>query len=242
MTISHLRFDPEPIESTYLIDQATFVGVHQWSFLNRMDVLSVAAAGATVLINSPYRPEEVWDRLPVEVQEVILAKSLRLYAIDAASVARAAGLGGRINTVMQTCFFALSGVLPTEEAIARLKDAIAASYGKRGDLVVERNTAAVDTAVAQLHSIPVPELVTATAHRRPAVAAPATEFIERVTARMLAGEGDLLPVSALPADGTFPTGRPRWRSARSPSRSRGNPTCASTAESARSSARTPRFG
>ncbi len=206
MTISHLRFDPKPIESTYLIDQATFVGVHQWTFLERMEVLSVAADGATVLVNTPYPTEAVWDRLPVEVQEVVLAKSLQLYAIDATSVARAAGLGGRINTVMQTCFFALSGVLPTDEAIARLKEAISSSYGKRGDVIVARNVEAVDTTLAQLHRVEVPDSVSATAHRRPAVAGPTNDFVERVTARMLAGEGDLLPVSALPPDGTFPTG------------------------------------
>ena len=206
MTISHLRFDPKPIESTYLIDQATFVGVHQWSFLDRMEVLSIAAPGATVLLNSPYPAEQVWDRLPFEVQEQIVTKSLQLYAIDAAAVAKAAGLAGRINTVMQACFFALSGVLPTEEAIAELKAAIATTYGKRGELIVERNVAAVDTTLAHLHPVPVPAVVTASRHRQPSVAAGATDFVTRVTARMLAGEGDLLPVSALPPDGTFPTG------------------------------------
>jgi pyruvate-ferredoxin/flavodoxin oxidoreductase len=206
MTVSHLRFDPQPIESTYLIDQATFVGVHQWSFLDRMDVLTVAAPGATVLINSPHPAEQVWERLPVEVQQAVLSKSLQLHAIDAASVAKSVGLGGRINTVMQTCFFALSGVLPTDEAIAELKKAVVTTYGKRGEAVVERNTAAIDTALAHLHPVPVPESLTATRHRRPVVAAGNDDFVQRVTARMLAGEGDLLPVSALPPDGTFPTG------------------------------------
>jgi len=206
MTISHLRFDPEPIRSTYLIDRATFVGVHQWSFLERMDVLGVAAPGATVLINSPYPTAEIWDRLPVEVQQVVVERGLHLHAIDAAAVAKEAGLAGRVNTVMQTCFFALSGVLPTEQAIAKLKEAIATTYGKRGDLVVQRNIAAVDATLAQLFPVPVGNGVTAATHRRPAVSGPVTDFVQRVTARMLAGEGDLLPVSALPPDGTFPTG------------------------------------
>jgi pyruvate-ferredoxin/flavodoxin oxidoreductase len=209
MTVSHLRFDPRPIESTYLIDRATFVGVHQWSFLDRIDVLGVAAPGATVLMNSPYPAEEVWDRLPVEVQKVVLERELKLYAIDAAAVAKAAGLAGRVNTVMQTCFFALAGVLPTDDAIAKLKDAIATTYGKRGDLVVQRNIDAVDTTLAHLFPVPVGASVTATTGRRPTVANDVTEFVQRVTARILAGEGDLLPVSALPPDGTFPTGTSR---------------------------------
>ena len=206
MTVSHLRFDPEPIDSTYLIDKATFVGVHQWSFLERIEVLAVAAPGATVLINSPYPAAEIWDRLPVEVQQIVIDRGLQLYAIDAAAVAEAAGLAGRINTVMQTCFFALSQVLPTDEAIARLKEAIASTYGKRGDVIVQRNIAAVDTTLAGLFPVPVGSTVTATKHRRPTVSGDVSDFVQRVTARMLAGEGDLLPVSALPPDGTFPTG------------------------------------
>ena len=213
MTVSHLRFDPSPIDSTYLIDRATFVAVHQWSFLERIEVLGVAAPGATVLINSPYPPEEVWDRLPVEVQEVVIERGLHLHTIDAAAVAKAAGLAGRVNTVMQTCFFALSGVLPTEDAIAKLKDAITATYGKRGDLVVQRNIAAVDTTLAQLFPVPVGDSVSAVAHRRPTVTGNVTDFVQRVTARILAGEGDLLPVSALPPDGTFPTGTAQRREA-----------------------------
>ena len=206
MTVSHLRFDPETIDSTYLIDRATFVGVHQWNFLERIDVLSVAAPEAMVLINSPYPADQVWDRLPVEVQQIVLERGLRLHSIDAAAVAEAAGLAGRVNTVMQTCFFALADVLPTEEAIARLKDAIRSSYGKRGDVVVQRNIAAVDTTLSELHAVPIGSTVTATKHRRPTVTGEVTDFVRRVTARMLAGEGDLLPVSALPPDGTFPTG------------------------------------
>ncbi|CAN0000550.1 unnamed protein product, partial [Phaeothamnion confervicola] len=208
MTISHLRFDEEPIESTYLIQQATFIGVHQWQFLERMDVLRLAAEGATVLINSPYPVDRIWDHLPVEVQQTVIDRSLRLHAIDAGAVATKAGLPGRVNTVMQTCFFALAGVLPTEEAISKLKDAIAATYGKRGGLVVERNIGAVDTSLANLFDVPI-GAATSTTHRRPVVAADADDFVQRVTARILAGGGDLLPVSALPPDGTFPTGTAR---------------------------------
>ena len=209
MTVSHLRFDPQPIESTYLIDRATFVGVHQWNFLERIDVLGVAAPGATVLINSPFPADQVWDRLPVEVQTTVLERGLKLHAIDAAAVAKAAGLPGRVNTVMQTCFFALAGVLPTDEAIAKLKEAIATTYGKRGDLVVQRNIEAIDTTLAHLSPVSIGSGVNATTHRRPTVANDVTDFVQRVTARILAGHGDLLPVSALPPDGTFPTGTAR---------------------------------
>ena len=205
-TISHVRVDEHPINSTYLIDEASFVGIHQWNFFDRLDVLSLAAKGATVLLNSPYPAEQVWDRLPVEVQQQVLDADLQLYAVNAASVAREAGLGGRINTVMQACFFGLAGVLPTEEALHELKGAIEKSYGARGEAVVERNVAAVDRSLENLHKVPVGTAVTATAHRRPAVSADAPEFVQRVTARMLAGEGDLLPVSALPPDGAFGTG------------------------------------
>ncbi len=210
VTFSHLRFDEQPIGSTYLIDTATFVGVHQWNFLERLDVLGLAAPGATVLLNAPYPADQVWGHLTAEVQEQVLAKGLRLYSIDAAKVARAAGLGNRINTVMQACFFALADVLPTEQALAELREAIAHRYGSRGEVVVERNVAAVDTSLVDLHEVVLGGTVTATARRRPAVAANAPDFVQRVTARMLAGEGDLLPVSALPPDGAFPTGTAKW--------------------------------
>ena len=205
-TISHLRFDPNPITSTYLVDQATFVGVHQWSFLQRLDVLKVAAPGAVVLLNSPHRPEDVWGALPESAQQQVLDRGLRLYTIDAAAVAKAAGLAGRVNTVMQTCFFALSGVLPTEQAIAALKEAIEHSYGKRGVVIVERNVAAVDHTLANLHPVPIGATADSGVHVRATVPAGSSDLVQRVTARMLAGEGDLLPVSALPPDGTFPTG------------------------------------
>jgi pyruvate-ferredoxin/flavodoxin oxidoreductase len=209
-TISHVRVDERPIDSSYLIDEATFVGVHQWSLLETLDVLSLAAPGATVLLNSPYPAHEVWDRLSVEVQQQLLEKRVRLFAIDAANVARAAGLGGRINTVMQACFFALAGVLPTDEALAELKHAIQKSYGARGEVIVERNVAAVDQSLQNLHELVLGGAVTSSIHRRPAVSADAPDFVQRVTARMLAGEGDLLPVSALPVDGAFITATSQW--------------------------------
>jgi pyruvate-ferredoxin/flavodoxin oxidoreductase len=243
-TISHVRVDERPIRSTYLIDEATFIGVHQWNFFERLDVLHLAAPGATVLLNSPYPADEVWRRLPAEVQQQVIDKGLQLFAVNAAAVARDAGLGGRINTVMQACFFGLAGVLPTEEALHELKGAIEHSYGARGEAVVERNVAAVDKSLESMHAVPVGDGVTATMHRRPVVGADAPDFVQRVTARMLAGEGDLLPVSALPPDGAFATGTAQYeKRSRSRSRSRsGKPICASIVASAPSSARTRRSG
>ncbi|HSG39338.1 MAG TPA: pyruvate:ferredoxin (flavodoxin) oxidoreductase, partial [Thermoanaerobaculia bacterium] len=165
VTISHLRFGPRPIRSTYLIRRASFVACHQFDFLDRFDMLEAAVPGATFLLNSPYGPEKVWDHLPVEVQEQIVGKNLRFFVIDAYDVARQAGMGGRINTIMQTCFFAISGVLPGEEAVARIKEAIEKTYAKRGAEVVQRNFQVVDAAVAHLHEVKVPARVTAARHR-----------------------------------------------------------------------------
>jgi pyruvate-ferredoxin/flavodoxin oxidoreductase len=209
-TISHVRFDDHPIAGSYLIDEATFVAVHQWNLLNVLDVLALAAEGATVLLNSPFPADQVWDRLPAEVQQQVLDRGLQLWTINAGKVARDAGMGGRINTVMQVCFFQLANVLPAAEALEHLREAIRRTYGARGDLVVARNIAAVDASLAQLHPVAVGIVVTATSHRRPAVSVEAPDFVQRVTARMLAGEGDLLPVSALPVDGAFPTATSRW--------------------------------
>ncbi len=210
VTVSHLRFGPRPIRASYLITRATFVACHQFAFLERMDVLAAAAPGAVFLLNSPYGPTEVWEHLPRPVQEQILAKRLRVFVIDAYRVAREAGMGGRINTVMQTCFFAISGVLPREAAIAAIKRAIRRTYGKRGAPVVERNFAAVDRALENLHEVAVPGRATSGIGRRPPVGPEAPPFVRTVTAAMLAGEGDRLPVSALPADGTYPSGTSRW--------------------------------
>jgi len=213
VTISHLRFGPRPIRSTYLIRRANFVACHQVDFLDRFDMLEAAAPGAVFLLNSPYGPEAVWDHLPREVQEQIVEKALRFYVIDAYAVAREAGMGGRINTIMQTCFFAISGVLPAAEAIAKIKQAIEKTYGKRGAEVVRRNFQVVDAAVAHLHEVAVPReaaIVWTARHRPPMVAAEAPDFVQKVTAVMMAGKGDLLPVSAFPPDGTWPTGTTRW--------------------------------
>ncbi|MCX7893390.1 MAG: pyruvate:ferredoxin (flavodoxin) oxidoreductase [Burkholderiales bacterium] len=210
ITVSHLRFGPQPIESTYLVRQADFVACHQFEFMEKLDVLALARPGATFLLNSPYGPEQVWSKLPREAQEAILAKKLRFYVVDALTVAKQAGLAGRINTVTQACFFAISGILPREEAIAKIKDAIRKTYGRRGETVLNRNFAAVDASLAALREVKVPARVDSPLARRPVVPRAAPEFVQRVTAMMLDGKGDLLPVSALPPDGTFPTGTTQW--------------------------------
>jgi len=210
MTISHLRFGRKPIRASYLISQASFVACHQFSFLERIDVLRLAEPGAIFLLNSPYGPAEVWDHLPRKVQQDIIDKRLRFYVIDAFGVAKANGMGGRINTVMQTCFFALSGALPREDAIAAIKHAILKTYGKRGEAVVQKNNAAVDDALAHLFEVQVPTEAAGTLEQRPVVDSAAPEFVKHVLAPMMAGDGDALPVSALPADGTYPTGTSKW--------------------------------
>ena len=209
-TVSHLRFGPRPIHSTYLIQRANFIGVHQFGFLERFDVLANAKQGAVLLLNTPYPLDEVWDHLPRVVQEEIIQKQLKVYCIDAYDVAAKNGMAGRINTVMQTCFFAISGVLPREEAIERIKESIKKTYGKRGEAVVRKNYAAVDDTVAHLYPLPVPAAATSTLEFPPPVPAEAPQFVQDVTAMMIKGDGDLLPVSALPADGTYPTGTTQW--------------------------------
>jgi pyruvate-ferredoxin/flavodoxin oxidoreductase len=211
-TVSHLRFGSRPIRSAYLIgkNSADFVGCHQFGFVETIDVLSVAAAGGTFLLNSPYDPRQTWERLPRRVQEQLIEKQLKVYVIDADRVAREAGLGARTNTIMQTCFFALCEVLPRDEAIGRVKAAIEKTYGKKGSQVVAQNFAAVDRALENLHEVAVPERATSERELRPVVPAEAPEFVQKVTAAMLAGRGDELPVSALPIDGTFPSGTARW--------------------------------
>ncbi len=210
VTISHLRFGPRPIRSAYLIRQAGFVGCHQFSFLGRMNVIEHAAPAATLLINAPYRPEELWDQLERELQEQILEKRLRLHVIDAYRVAREAGLGGRISTIMATCFFALSGVLPHDTAMAKIKETIRKLYGRKGEEVVRRNFVAVDQALSHLHEVRIPGKVTSSRALPPLVSDEAPDFVRRVTAMMLANKGGLLPVSAFPVDGTWPVGTSRW--------------------------------
>jgi pyruvate-ferredoxin/flavodoxin oxidoreductase len=205
-TVSHLRFGPQPIRAPYLVEQASFVGCHHFGLLDRVDVLGRAAPGATLLLDCALPPDEVWDALPRPVQEKILAKNVIVYAINAAPIARDVGLAGRTNTILQTCFFAISGVLPRDEAITKIKTAIAKTYGRRGQEVVEKNQLAVDRALEGLHRIEVPGQVTSTRELPAMVPAGAPEFVRTVTAAMMAGRGDELPVSALPVDGTYPSG------------------------------------
>jgi pyruvate-ferredoxin/flavodoxin oxidoreductase len=217
-TVSHLRFGPDPISAPYLIRRAGFVGVHQARLIGRGEVLERAAPGAVVLLSTPVPPAAVWESLPEVARSQVQAKKLTLYAIDAAAVAHEAGLGGRVNTVLQTCFFVISGVLPQDEAIPAIKKAIAKSYGRRGSDIVARNNAAVDAAVAGLHRVEVPSAWVPSAgvpsagppDAEAAIPADAPEFVRTVTAAMLAGHGDELPVSALPADGTYPPGTSRY--------------------------------
>ena len=210
VTVSHLRFGPKPIESTYLISRASFVACHQFSFVERADVLAAAEPGATFLLNSPFPVSEVWDHLPRKLQQQIVEKKLKFHVIDGYNVARQAGMGSRINTIMQTCFFAISGVLPREQAIAAIKRAIQKTYGKRGDAVVQKNFAAVDASLAHLHEVKVPPAVSSRFDILPAAPRMAPALVRNVLGEMMSGNGDSLPVSALPPDGTFPTGTSRW--------------------------------
>ncbi len=241
VTISHLRFGPGAIHAPYLIGsgQANFVACHQFSFLERVDVLKYARPGGVFLLDSIFSPEEVWDHLPYEVQQAIIDKKLRFYVINAQKVAQDTGMGRRINTIMQTCFFAISGILPTEQAIAQIKQSIRKTYSKRGEAVVQQNFKAVDETLAHLYEVSVPAVVKAfpgdvqagsddqpasfsrqNGHtrrvplpmltRRPPVPAEAPTFVRQVLGPMIAGEGDTLPVSALPCDGTYPTGTACW--------------------------------
>jgi pyruvate-ferredoxin/flavodoxin oxidoreductase len=210
VTVSHLRFGPDPIRSTYLINKANFVACHQFQFLDRIGVLSAAEPSATFLLNAPFGPEEIWNHIPRQAQEAIIQKKLRFFVIDGYSVAREAGLGTRINTIMQTCFFAISGVLPREQAIAAIKKAIQDTYGKRGEAVVQKNFAAVDRALAHLHEVKVPASVSAAFDMMPAVSPNAPNFVREVLGTVITGNGDSLPVSAMPIDGTFPTSTAMW--------------------------------
>ena len=210
ITVSHLRFGPRPIRSTYLVDRANFIACHQFPFLERYDMLAAAVEGATFLLNGPYGSDEIWDKLPRSVQRQIIDKKLKFYFINAYDVAKSTGMGSRINTIMQTCFFALSGILPKDDAIAKIKETIQKTYGRKGKDVVEKNYAAVDQALAHLHEISVPAEATSDITKPPVVPAEAPEFVQNVTAKIMAGEGDQLPVSAIPADGTWPTATTQW--------------------------------
>ncbi|MGO8968108.1 MAG: pyruvate:ferredoxin (flavodoxin) oxidoreductase [Myxococcaceae bacterium] len=209
-TISHLRFGPKPIRAPYLLKSANFVGVHKFDFLFKFDVLGAAAQGATLLLNSPYDAAVVWNELPREVQKQILDKKLKLYVIDASKVASSLGLGSRTNTILQTCFFALSGVLPREQAVAQIKEETERTYARKGRDIVKKNFEAIDAALASLQQVDVPTTVTGKRTLDRTVPESAPEFVQRVTASMMAQRGDTLPVSALPADGTYPTGTTRF--------------------------------
>ncbi|MBV7703243.1 pyruvate:ferredoxin (flavodoxin) oxidoreductase [Nocardia nova] len=205
-TVSHLRFGSQPIRAPYLVARANLIGCHQFRFLDKVDVLGPAAPGATLLLNCRHQPDKVWDALPRRVQEQILTKQITLYAVDAGRIAQQVGLAGRINIVLQTCFFAISDAMPREQAVARIKKSVEKTYGNRGADVLRRELAAVDRALEGLHRIEVPDLVTATREPAPVVSEDAPEFVRTVTAEMMAGRGDALPVSALPVDGTYPSG------------------------------------
>jgi len=209
-TVSHLRFGDDEIRSTYLIESADVIGVHQFSLLRTVKVLELAKQGGTLLLNSPYPADQVFDQLPLEVQQQLIDKDLKLFVIDAHQVARDVGLGARINTIMQPCFFHVSGVLPADEVIPRIKASIEKEYGKRGRKVVEKNFAAVDRALSELSEVKLPAETTSTLHRMPPMPSDAPAFVREVTSLLMRGEGDLLPVSAMPADGTWPTGTAQW--------------------------------
>ena len=210
VTVSHLRFGPDVIRSSYLITEAQFLACHQWSFLERYDMLQYCQPGGVFLLNSVYGPDEVWDKLPQEVQKQIIDKKLRFYVIDAYKVAKETGMGARINTIMQTCFFNISGVLPPDEAIAKIKKTIEKTYQRKGPEVVQKNFKAVDHSVANLKQVNYPQKVSSSLKMPPIVAAEAPEFVHKLTAEIIAGRGDKLPVSVFPVDGTFPTDTARW--------------------------------
>jgi pyruvate-ferredoxin/flavodoxin oxidoreductase len=209
VTVSHLRFGPEPIRSTYLVEEADFVACHQFGLLGKTKILDFAKRGATFLLNAPYGPDEVWDHLPGGVQQQLLDKEIDFWVIDALAVADEAGMGSRINTVMQPCFFQLAGILPPAEAIIRIKAFVEKTYAKRGEAIVARNFAAIDRSLARLGHVP-PGGVTNDRATTPPVLDDVPDFVARITARLIAGDGDLLPVSALPADGSFPTGTTKY--------------------------------
>jgi pyruvate-ferredoxin/flavodoxin oxidoreductase len=212
VTMSHLRFGPQPIRAPYLVElgQANFVACHQFSFLERVDMLKYARRGGTFLLNSLYGPDEVWDFLPVEVQNDIIEKKLKFYVINGYEVAEKTGMGGRMNTIMQTAFFAISGILPREAAIAEIKHSIEKTYGKRGEAVVKKNFDAVDSTLANLYEVTIPAKITSTITRRQSVPSEAPEFVRKVLGEIIAANGDNIPVSAFPVDGTFPTGTTQW--------------------------------
>ena len=209
-TVSHLRFGPEPIRAPYLISSANFIACHQFNFTEKVDMLSYAKPGGIFLLNSPFSNEEVWDKLPRSIQKNIIEKQLSFYIIDADTVARENGMGSRINTIMQSCFFALSGVLPRQEAIYQIKKAIEKTYHKKGKAIIEQNNKAVDATLENMFEVTVPKTVSSTQQMTLQISALAPAFVQDVTAAMLSGHGDDLPVSKMPIDGTYPSGTTQW--------------------------------
>lgn len=209
-TISHLRFGKKPIHSTYLIQSANFVGCHQFTLLEKFDVLEKIVEGGTFLLNSPYGKDEVWDKLPKKVQQEIIDKKLKFYSIDGYEVANLTGMGARVNTIMQTCFFAISGILPKDEAINKIKEAIKKTYGSKGEEIVKKNYKAVDETLEHLHEIKYPESVTSSIELPPIVSEKAPDYVKNVLAKIMEGKGDDISVSGMPIDGTFPSGTTKW--------------------------------
>src|SRR4030095_7009660 len=210
MTTSHLRFGPKPIRSTYLISKANFIACHQQSFLDKVDMLQDAEDGATFLLNTQISKDKVWNSLPEKVQKDIIDKKLKFYIIDAYKVAKETGMGVRINSIMQTCFFAISNIIPREESIVKIKDAIVKTYGKKGEAVVKMNFESVDKTLENLFEVTVPGKITSKKELQPAVSGNAPEFVQKVTAKMIEGKGELIPTSLMPDDGTYPTGTAKW--------------------------------
>jgi len=210
MTVSHLRFGPKPIHSTYLVSKANFVACHQWIFLERYDMLSGLVPGGTFLLNSPFGKDEVWDHLPRVVQQQLIAKKAKLFVIDAYEVARSTGMGSRMNTILQVCFFAISKVLPRDEAIEAIRKSIRDTYGRKGEEIVQKNMKAVDETLSHLFEVKIPDAITSTIEMPRAFSKDAPAFERDVLAVIYEGRGDELPVSAFPCDGTFPTGTAKW--------------------------------
>ena len=209
-TISHLRFGPDPINAPYEITKANFVACHQFNFLEQIDMLKFAMPGAVFLLNSTFGTDEVWDQIPQEDQKTIIEKKLKFYVIDGYEVAQKTGMGVRINTIMQTCFFAISGVLPKDDAIDAIKVAIKKTYSKRGEAIVKKNYAAVDQALAHLYEVNYPDTISSKLTRRLPVPAESPDFVRDVLGKMITGDGNDLPVSAMPTDGTYPSGTTQW--------------------------------
>ncbi|MEI6810211.1 MAG: pyruvate:ferredoxin (flavodoxin) oxidoreductase, partial [bacterium] len=210
MTVSHLRFGPTVIQSPYLCTKADFVACHNFSFLEKYDMLANAKKGSVFLLASPYSAGEVWNHMPDEVEKQIIDKKIKFYVIDATKLAGDLGLGSRINTIMQTCFFAISGVVPPDVAIDALKKAVRKSYGRKGEEVVQKNFQAIDAALAAMHKVKVPSIPAGKVKMPPTVPVDAPEFVKNITAKMMRMEGDLMPVSAMPVDGTWPTGTTKY--------------------------------